>query len=575
MTRSARLSRFAAMLGSIAIVAACAGTAAPSASVTPASETPASAEPSSAAPYTGTSYPDTAVDCKSPPAGYTGNFSQIVATAANTVEFHLCQPDVAFLSKIAFASNNIQDTAWLEAHAKDKSYVRQANGTGPYKFKEWVQGDHLTLEANPDYFGEAPKAPTAIIRWSTEAAQRLQELQAGTVDGIDNVGTDDFKTVEADSTLKLYPREGLNIFYIGFNVDDPPWNNEAVRQALAIGIDRERIVQNFFPAGSEAAKKFTPCSIPASCAGADWPAFDKAKAKQMLTDAGFDFSKSYKMHYRTKVRSYLPNPPGVAQDIQAQLKDNLGIKVEIITEEDATYLTNSSKGQFPLFLLGWGADYPDVTNFLDYHFGSGANDAFGKKFDDIGALLKQGSAEPDLAKREALYGQANDLIAKHVMMIPVAHVNSALAFKADVEGAHSSPIGSEVLAVEKPGDRQQLVWMQNSEPSGLYCGDESDGDALRACEQIFNSLYGYKVAGTDVEPALAEKCEPDAALTTWTCTLRTGVKFHDGSDFDANDVVLSYAIQWDAKHPLHVGNGGTFDYFPALFGGFLNPPPAS
>jgi ABC-type transport system substrate-binding protein len=117
--------------------------------------------------------------------------------------------------------------------------------------------------------------------------------------------------------------------------------------------------------------------------------------------------------------------------------------------------------------------------------------------------------------------------------------------------------------------------MQNSEPSGLYCGDESDGDALRACEQIFNSLYGYKVAGTDVEPSLAEKCEPDAALTTWTCTLRTGVKFHDGSDFDANDVVLSYAVQWDAKHPLHVGNGGTFDYFPALFGGFLNPPPAS
>jgi len=66
--------------------------------------------------------------------------------------------------------------------------------------------------------------------------------------------------------------------------------------------------------------------------------------------------------------------------------------------------------------------------------------------------------------------------------------------------------------------------------------------------------------------------EPNADGTKWTCTLQQGVKFHDGADFDANDVVATYAAQWDAKNPLHVGNLGTFDYFPALFGGLLNPP---
>ena len=52
------------------------------------------------------------------------------------------------------------------------------------------------------------------------------------------------------------------------------------------------------------------------------------------------------------------------------------------------------------------------------------------------------------------------------------------------------------------------------------------------------------------------------------------IRFHDGSTLDANDVVLSYAVQWDAANPLHVGNTGAFSYFSALWGPFLNAPPA-
>jgi ABC-type transport system substrate-binding protein len=116
--------------------------------------------------------------------------------------------------------------------------------------------------------------------------------------------------------------------------------------------------------------------------------------------------------------------------------------------------------------------------------------------------------------------------------------------------------------------------MQNGEPGGIYCADETDGEALRVCEQLNESLYAYEVGGTATEPSLAELCEPNAELTQWTCTLRSGVTFHDGATLDANDVVMSYAVQWDANHPLHKGRDGSFTYFPALFGGMLNPPPA-
>jgi ABC-type transport system substrate-binding protein len=88
------------------------------------------------------------------------------------------------------------------------------------------------------------------------------------------------------------------------------------------------------------------------------------------------------------------------------------------------------------------------------------------------------------------------------------------------------------------------------------------------------SLYAYEVNGSEVEPSLATGCEPNDDASVWTCTLREGVTFHDGSTLDSGDVLLSYAVQWDAAHPLHVGNTGQFEYFPGLWGGFLNPPPA-
>ena len=67
-------------------------------------------------------------------------------------------------------------------------------------------------------------------------------------------------------------------------------------------------------------------------------------------------------------------------------------------------------------------------------------------------------------------------------------------------------------------------------------------------------------------------CEPNADFTSWTCTLRSGVTFHDGSTFDADDVVAVVRRQWDADNPLHKGRTGDFTYFSSLFGGFLNPP---
>jgi peptide/nickel transport system substrate-binding protein len=575
MTRLSSLPlRLTALLGSAVIIASACSPAAP-ASVAPTSSTGvASQPPVSTAPFEPVSYPeDGSSACGT--ADYNGQIGSIKATAANSVEFTLCAPDAAFLSKVAFTSLAINDADYLtETAGGGEALFRNPNGTGPYKLKSWTSGSDISLETNADYWGDAPLTPDAVIRWSTEPAQRLVELTSGSVDGIDNPGPDDFTTIEGNAELKLFPRTALNVAYVGMNNTKKYWDNEKVRQAIAMGIDRQRIVDTFYPPGSEVATHFTPCDIPGGCTGDPWYEFDAAAAKDLLTEAGYPDGFSTKIHLRALPRSYMATPVDVATDLQDQLKTNLNITAEIDVQDDTTYLTTASRGELDgLFLLGWGADYPDVTNFLDVFFGVGADESFGKKFDDITAPLKEGGQTADQAARDAVYTIANNLIKQHVPVVPLAHGGSATVFRADVEGAHSSPLGNEALFAMKAGDRPQIVWLQGGEPGGLYCADETDGEALRVCEQIMEPLYSYEIGGTAPEPLLATSCDANADSTVWTCTLREGVVFHNGATFDAADVVTSFAVQWDAKHPLHVGREGLFEYWGYLFGGNLNPPP--
>jgi ABC-type transport system substrate-binding protein len=502
-----------------------------------------------------------------PDCNWGGTLKSIEATDDATVVFTMCSPDPAFPSKAAFASLGIHSAAQLAATGGKP--LEAALGTGPYMVKEWVRGDHLTLVPNPNYWGDKPKTGTVIFKWNKESAARLTSLQAGEVDGIDNPAPNDFKTIEADATLKLYPRVALNVMYLGLNNTKPPFDNEMVRQAIAQGINRQVIIDKFYPVGSSVADYFTPCAIPGGCEGEAWYKFDATAAKALLTKAGFPNGFKTTLSYRDVVRGYLPAPGKVAEELQAQLKKNLGIDVTIDVQESGTFLDNSSKGNLSMYMLGWGADYPDMTNFVDYHFGKGASDQFGKKFDDLTGVLAQAASLADQAARNKLYATANGLIKQHVPMIPVAHGGSGAAFKATVAGAYSDPLAGEQFRLMSIPGQDQIVWSQNAEPLSLYCADESDGETLRACEQIFDALLSYEPGGTAVKPGLATGCTSSADLMVWTCALRAGAKFSDGTAVTANDVVATYGVQWDAADPLHVGRDGNFDYWSAFFGGFL------
>jgi ABC-type transport system substrate-binding protein len=568
--RSRKLSLFLSAVLLISLIAGCAAPAADTgagAAEEPAATEEAVAEAAPAGPFEPMSF--AAENCD-----YGGEFKSIEAVDEQTVKFTLCYPDPAFPSKAAFSSFAINDADYLEATGGGGDLVEQPNGTGPYKMAEWRRGDQIIFERNEEYWGDPAIAQTLVFRWSPESAQRLVELQSGTVDGIDNPGPDDFATIEEDANLQLAIRKGTNIFYLGMNNKFPPFDNERVRQAFAMAIDRDRIVDNFYPPASSVASQFMPPSIFGFSEGLDWYEYNPEEAKKILEEEGVLPGFQTTISYRDVVRGYLPNPGVVAQDIQAQLAD-IGVEATINVMESGAFLDAADRGEIDGFhMLGWGADYPDATNFLDFHFGEGSSDQFGEGFPDIWEQLREGGTRATPEERQPFYDTANELIKQHVPMIPIAHGGNGAAFLADVEGAYASDIGAEQFALMNPGGREAFVWMQNGEPPGLYCADESDGEALRACEQVLQSLLAYEPGTGAVIPSLATEWTANEDLTEWTFTLRDGVTFHNGATLDANDVVLSYAVQWDASHPLHVGRDGSFTYFSGLFGQFLNAPPA-
>lgn len=487
---------------------------------------------------------------------------EIKAVDEMTVEFTLCKSDPAFLTKIGFTPFFIQPAEWIQENGGTGELLEKTVGTGPWVLDKWERGDSVTYTRFDDYWGTPAKAQTLVYRWATESASRLLELQSGTVHYITNLGVDDLDIVKEDENLALLPVPNPNTLYLAMTNTFDKWDDVRVRQAIAMGIDRQRIVDNFYPEGSEVASHFTPCTIPNGCDGDAWYDFDPDAAKALLAEAGYPDGFETKIFYRDVFRVYLPEPGAVAVEFQTQLKENLNIDAEVVVMESGEFIDESTQGNLDgLYLLGWGADYMHVTNFLDFHF-SRNNPQFGDPVPEIYETLEEAAV---LLEPGDLYTQANNSIRELVPCVPIAHGAANNAALASLDGAHGPPIGPPLFAKNTPAEGDTIVFMQNAEPINVFCADITDGESLAACRQSTEGLYVLDEKG-EVVPALATSYESNEDGSYWKFFLREGVLFHDGSTFDANDVVVSLEAALDASSPLHTGDTGAFEYPAYLFG---------
>lgn len=496
---------------------------------------------------------------------YGGELKSIEAVDRYTVKFTLCYPDPALPGKMSLFG--IADSADLDKYGGDSVKLSDhPNGTGAYMFKEYVKGDHITLEKFPGYWGEKAIDQTLIIRWSDQSAQRLLELQSGTVDGIDNLSPEDIASVSNDPNIQIVERPAFNIMYLGMNSSIPPFDNVLVRRAIAMAIDKQRIIDNYYPAGSSIAEQFTPPLVyPGHSADLKWYDYDIEAAKALLAEAGYPNGLETTISFRNVVRPYLPLADKVTQEIQAQLAE-IGITAKINQMESTAFLDAVNAGEIPLFLLGWTGDFTDATNWFDVHFDPSQDD-FGPVNMEMVDLMRQAGKIADPVARQAIYDQVNQILKDDVPVVPIAHGGSAMGFKANVVGAYASPFGMSRF-YRMGNNTGQFVFMQNAEPGAIFAWDETDGESLGIWGQMFNNLTEATLDG--IQPDLATSWEANTDATEYVFHLREGVKFHNGADFEANDVVAFYSAMWDATNPNHVGRTGAFEYFITAFAEFLH-----
>jgi peptide/nickel transport system substrate-binding protein len=323
-------------------------------------------------------------------------------------------------------------------------------GTGPFKFESWVRNDRLTLTRNDDYWGEKAKIDTLIVRPIADNAARLQALQTGEIQGYDLVEPQDIATIEGDSNLQIIDRPAFNVAYVGFNIAKKPTDDIKVREAIAYGLDRQAVVDNFYSGRGVVATQFMPPEVVGYADDVKTYEYDPEMAKQILTDAGYTLPVPLEFWYPTDVsRPYMPDPKRNFEAFAASL-NNSGFKVTAKSAPwNPDYLGRADNGTAGnLRLLGWTGDYGDADNFIGTFFQS-PQKAWGTTttpLTEIQELLNQGEIETDEAERESIYQEANRKIMEQLPGVPYAHSEPALAFSAKVNGYVASPTTNESFA---------------------------------------------------------------------------------------------------------------------------------
>jgi len=385
-------------------------------------------------------------------------YRSCTATDANTVIIKLKRRFAPFLGALTLGPFAIQSPAALVKYEADKGKLTadgvfqplgtygtpggQAVGTGPFKLESWKLGDKLVLVRNDSYWGAKAKLRRVILRAISDNAARLQALQTGEIQGYDNVEPQDISTVKKSSKLKVVNRPSFNVGYVTINQKVKPFDDIRVRQAVAYGLDRARVVRSFYSGRGIVAHEFQPPSVLGYSTSVPKYPYSPAKAKALLTQAGLELPVEVEFWYPTDVaRPYMPDPRRNFQGFAASLEKS-GFKVVPKSAPwRPDYLGRVDAGTAgALNLIGWTGDYADPESFLggvlraDRQFG--LDNAIGKK---LYADLDKALAEVNPLKREAQYKRINNYIMANVIGVPYVHTEPALGFAKNVIGFKASP----------------------------------------------------------------------------------------------------------------------------------------
>lgn len=367
-----------------------------------------------------------------------------------TVAMTLTRP-VGFLPQLLASSyfGMHSPKAIMEGGIEYGTPVRGVVGTGPFVFSEWIDGDRVILTRNDNYWGEKAGVERIVFRGIEEAATRLAELEAGSIDIAVNLAPDDYDTVASNANLELaLSSADLRIGYVGMHQANKPFDDLRVRQAIAYAIDKDAIIEAFYgDLGSVAAEFIPPAMFGHS--GLEAYPYDPEKAKALLAEAGYPNGFDTQFWYMPVSRPYYPNPKDLAEAFASYLAD-VGINAELMTEDWGIYLDDYALGKFPIYMLGWSADFADPDNFIAPFFNaSNAVSGFGWNDPETFKLIEEAQSAGTVEERSLLYAAINQRVYDQLPALPVVNPRALNAIRTNVEGFIASPVSTWLAPVTK------------------------------------------------------------------------------------------------------------------------------
>jgi peptide/nickel transport system substrate-binding protein len=381
------------------------------------------------------------------PAEEGGILAGVDVVDEHAVRFRLTQPMPFLPTLLAAVYFQINSPAAVREAGLDYGTPGVGSvGTGPFVFSSWQEGDAIRAVRNEDYWNGPAGVEEVVFRGIRESTSRVAELRAGAIDIAVDLAPDELVTIEGDPALETIISEAdLNVGYLAMHQANEPFDDRRVRRAIAHAIDRETIVEAFFGGLGVTAEDHLPPSVFGH--GDPWPYdYDPERARELLAEAGYPDGFETELWYMPVSRPYYPAPQPIAEAMASYLAD-VGVSVELLTEDWTTYLSDYNTGAFPMYMLGWYADYPDPDNFLNTFFGGTAPAEFGWDAPQVREWLNDARQITEQDARAELYAQVQDAVAEQAISIPMGHNRTLNAVRTNVEGYVASPLGYSAVSL--------------------------------------------------------------------------------------------------------------------------------
>ncbi len=370
----------------------------------------------------------------------------------------LTHPSGAFLSALASPPFSMASPDALRRYEADKVTgtadaprfegtfgTQHPVGTGPFRLEQWTPKDRLVLVRNEEYWAEKAKLDRVVFRYVPEGPARRQALESGELDGYDPVDPPDIEPLR-DAGFQVLERPAFNVGSLGMNQTKPPLDRLEVRQAIAHALNREALVRAKYPPGAVVAKELMPPVLWGYADDVPEYPYDPGRARQLLAQAGVP-NPSIELWYPTGVTDPIwVDPQGIASAFQADL-EAVGFQVTLRPAPGRPdYSAAVSSGSAQVFLGTAYGDRSDPDAFLG-RYQRTSPQRLGLDDPELFRLLDEAEAEPEEARRQPLYEQANRRLMELVPAVPYVHVPVYVALAPDVRGHPHAPVPWDPFAL--------------------------------------------------------------------------------------------------------------------------------